>query len=59
MNYRLGYTGLAKETFILDTPGPTPPILHHVHYRNVQRPYYPADRDIPDLTPTVLVHDVR
>jgi microcystin degradation protein MlrC len=59
MNYRLGYAGLMKGAFILDTPGPTPPILHHVRYRNLRRPSYPVDREIPELTPTVMVHDVR
>jgi len=54
MNYRLGYAGVAKEAFILDTPGPTPAILHHVKFKNVERPYYPADPDIPDLQPTIL-----
>ncbi len=54
MNHRLGYAGLYRERFILDTPGPTPAVLHHVEYRRMQRPYYPADRDIPGLTPRVL-----
>ena len=53
MNYRMSY-GAAKATFILDTPGPTPPTLKHVRYRNLARPYYPSDEEIPDLTPTVL-----
>ena len=30
MNYRLGYAGVFKEAYILDTPGPTPAVLHHV-----------------------------
>jgi microcystin degradation protein MlrC len=57
MNYRLGYGRIAKAIFILDTPGPTPPVLHHMPFRNVERPYYPADRDIPDLTPTILCRE--
>ena len=47
MNHRLGYAGLARAAFILDTPGPTPAVLRHVKYRQMQRPYYPADRDVP------------
>jgi microcystin degradation protein MlrC len=54
MNYRFGYAGIYRAAFILDTPGPTPAILHQVRYRHVQRPYYPADREIPGLEPVVL-----
>jgi microcystin degradation protein MlrC len=46
MNYRLGYKEFAVEAFILDTPGPTPAVLHHVRYKKLRRPYYPADREI-------------
>jgi microcystin degradation protein MlrC len=53
MNYRVGYAGVAKEAFMLDTPGPTPATLHGVQYSNVARPYYPADKDIRDLKPVV------
>ena len=56
MNFRLGYAGVYKNFYVLDTPGPTPAILHHVSYKKLQRPYYPADKEIPDLTPTVLRH---
>jgi microcystin degradation protein MlrC len=51
MNHRLGYAGLYREAYILDTPGPTPAVLHHIRYQRLHRPYYPADRDIPGLTP--------
>jgi microcystin degradation protein MlrC len=53
MNYRLGYAGITQAAFILDTPGPTPATLKHVRYRYLQRPYYPADPDIPNLTARV------
>ncbi len=56
MNHRLGYAGLYREAILLDTPGPTPAVLHHVRYRRLQRPYYPTDRDIPGLTPRVVAH---
>lgn len=57
MNYRLGYSGIFKEALILDTPGPTPAVLTHVQYKNLRRPYYPADREIPSLTPVVYRND--
>ncbi|MBI2806968.1 MAG: M81 family metallopeptidase [Planctomycetes bacterium] len=53
MNYRLAYAGLYREAILLDTPGPTPAVLHHVAYQRLQRPYYPADREIPGLKPRV------
>ena len=48
-----GYAPLFKKAFILDTPGPTPAILHHVKYQRLQRPYYPADKEIHVLKPRV------
>lgn len=57
MNYRLGYAGLYSAAFILDTPGPTPAVLHHVKYRRMQRPYFPVDREIPGLVPRTVRHE--
>jgi microcystin degradation protein MlrC len=57
MNYRMSYAGISKAAFILDTPGPTPPTLRHVCFRNLKRPFYPADQDIPGLLPAILHHD--
>jgi len=54
MNYRMAYAGIAKAAFVLDTPGPTPPTMRHYRYTHLQRPYFPADRDIPGLSPTVF-----
>jgi len=54
MNYRMAYAGIARAAYILDTPGPTPASMRHYRYRNLQRPYYPADEEIPGLTPTVF-----
>jgi microcystin degradation protein MlrC len=54
MNHRLGYAGLYRAAFLLDTPGPTPAVLHHVHYRHLRRPYYPAEREIAGLVPCVV-----
>ncbi len=56
MNYRNTYLETAKKAFILDTPGPTPAILDHVQFQRLKRPYFPADKDIPNLTPTILSH---
>ena len=56
MNYRLTYLETAKKVFILDTPGPTPAILDHLQFQRLKRPYFPADKDIPNLTPTILRH---
>jgi microcystin degradation protein MlrC len=56
MNHRLGYAGIYKERFVLDTPGPTPATLKHIQYRRVQRPFHPLDKDIRDFSPTVLRH---
>jgi microcystin degradation protein MlrC len=56
MNFRLGYAEVCKKFYVLNTPGPTPATLHQVTYRKLQRPYYPLDKDIPDLMPTVLRH---
>jgi microcystin degradation protein MlrC len=58
MNFRLGYAGVYKEHYILDTPGPTPATLHRVTYKKLQRPYYPRDVDIPGLEPTVSTHSL-
>jgi microcystin degradation protein MlrC len=53
-NYRHGYAAVSSGEIILDTPGPTPAILHHVRYRRLQRPYYPADSEIPGFVPTMM-----
>jgi microcystin degradation protein MlrC len=57
MNHRLGYASIARAAFILDTPGPTPAVLHHVRYQRLRRPYYPADREIPGLEPRVYCRE--
>ena len=54
MNYHLAYAPLAAATYVLDTPGPTPATVRNVPFRNLQRPWFPADPDIPDLRPTLL-----
>ena len=56
MNYRLGYEGISKSVLFLDTPGPTPATLERAPFRKLQRPYYPADQDIPGLQPVIYHH---
>ena len=54
MNYRIGYEGKYQSLFVLDTPGPTPASLRHVQYQRLQRPYFPADTEIPNFQPQIL-----
>jgi microcystin degradation protein MlrC len=54
MNYRLAYGAIARAVFVLDTPGPTPATLKHVQFNKLQRPYFPADLEVPGLQPTIL-----
>jgi hypothetical protein len=53
MNYGMAYGAFSKAAFILDTPGPTPATLRGKSFRNVRRPFFPADSDIPGLVPSV------
>ena len=59
MNYGMAYSEFAQATYILDTPGPTPPTLKHVAYQHLERPYFPADEEIPDWQPTILRSTAR
>ena len=54
MNYRIAYGEIAKEVFVLKTPGPTPPTVRDVKFRKLKRPYFPLDEEIPGLTPVIL-----
>ena len=55
MNYHNVYDAVARAIFILDTPGPTPPTLRNAAFERLDRPFFPADEEIPDLQPTILV----
>ena len=57
MNFRVGYAGVYRACYILDTPGSTPATLRHVKYKNLDRPYFPADTDITGFVPDVVHHD--
>lgn len=54
MNHRLAYGAIARKIIVLDTPGPTPASLRHVNFQKLQRPFFPADPDVPGLKPTIL-----
>ena len=54
MNYRLAYGKIAQGAIVLDTPGPTPATLKHVEFKKLERPYFPADSDVPGLEPSIL-----
>jgi len=56
MNYQFAYGNIAKSVFILDTLGPTPATCRHLNYEKLQRPYFPIDEHIPDLSPTILTN---
>ena len=53
MNYRNVYGDIVKATYILDTPGPTPVTARSVRFKNLRRPYFPPDKDIPGLAATI------
>ena len=56
MNYRVGYAGQFRKEFVLDTSGPTTAVLENVEFKRLRRPYYPKDKEIPDLEPVVYGH---
>jgi len=56
MNYRVGYADRHASAYVLDTPGPTTALLGNVDFQRLERPYFPRDRDIPGLAPTVYVN---
>ena len=52
MNFHNVYAAAA--TYILDTPGPTPASVKNLPFKNLQRPFFPKDKDIPNLKPHIL-----
>lgn len=56
MNYGMAYAGIYEKAFILDTPGSTPATVRHVMFKNLKRPYFPADTEIPDFAPRIVRH---
>ena len=53
MNYRMAYGEIAREIFILDTPGPTPATVRHFDFQKLERPFFPVDADMDEFCPTV------
>jgi microcystin degradation protein MlrC len=49
MNYRYAYSDVAKASYIVDTPGPTPADIRHLPFKCRKRPFFPLDEDIEDL----------
>ena len=56
MNYQFAYGDIAKSIFILDTSGPTPATCRYLQYERLQRPYFPADEYIANLSSTILTN---
>ena len=54
MNFREAYGALTNTFIILDTPGPTPATVKHVEFQRLERPFFPADEDIPGMRPVIL-----
>jgi microcystin degradation protein MlrC len=55
MNYRFAYRDVARVAYVVDTPGPTPAHVFHLPYETMRRPMFPFDREIPGLTPSLVV----
>jgi len=56
MNYRYAYEDVAKASFVLDTPGPTPVDIRRLSYKKRSRPFFPLDDEMDDLEITVVVN---
>lgn len=54
LNFNFAYAGIPKGALVVDTPGPTPASVRRLPYRRMKRPFFPLDREIPGLRPTVL-----
>ncbi len=57
MNYRIAYGAIARGSFLLNTPGPTPASVAQVNFRNVARPWFPADPEMPAAVVSVCCRD--
>lgn len=54
MNFHNVYDEVAASVIILDTPGPTPASVKGLPFKEMQRPFFPLDSNIPGLEPTIL-----
>ena len=59
MNFSMAHGDIAGAVHILDTPGPTPASVRSTSFRNLQRPYFPLDKTIPGLVPTVVTSHLQ
>lgn len=48
MNFNMAFPD-AIASYVLDTPGPTPPTCRHLDYTNMGRPYYPVDERVGNV----------
>ena len=55
MNFRIGYGDIMKAFFVVDIPGPTPPDMRRLPFRQIRRPVYPLDGLPQTVTPEVTV----
>ena len=46
MNFHNVYGKIARDFYILDTPGPTPATVKNVDFGRLERPYFPKDAKI-------------
>lgn len=56
MNHRRAWGKQTVDTFILDTPGPTPASVCELPYKNQRHIWFPRDREIADFTLRILRH---
>ena len=54
MNYRFAYRDLAKASFVVDTPGPTPAHVLDLPFTHIRRPLFPFDREIAGMRPALV-----
>lgn len=54
MNHVMAYGKIAADILVLDTPGATPATCTGLPYVRMHRPFFPFDREIPGLKPTIL-----
>lgn len=54
INHLMAYGDFARDIIVLDTPGPTPGSVAGWTFKRMKRPFFPFDRDLPGLEPTLL-----
>ncbi|MEO6625882.1 MAG: M81 family metallopeptidase, partial [Burkholderiaceae bacterium] len=59
VNFRYAYADIAKEYILLDTPGPTPASMKNLPYKIMRRPFFPLDKEINNISPTIYTNEGR